>query len=115
MEQLKKFWTKINDLRTSTLARDRPERGEEQEVLRGESGGLSSPTAQQDDSTLDDAEAKNDFLSFSGDFIYCHHVGPRVKLHAPTEEPFPIPLKYIDVTRTTDTTLYVMSEKHIED
>ena len=31
-------------LRTSTLIRDRPERGEQQEVLRGESDGLSSPT-----------------------------------------------------------------------
>ena len=30
-------------LRTSTLIRDSPERGEEQEVLRGESDGLSSP------------------------------------------------------------------------
>ena len=35
----------------------------------------------------------------------------RVKLYVPTEESFPIPLKYIDVTRTTDTTLDVMSEK----
>ena len=33
----------------------------------------------------------------------------------PKEESFPIPLKYIDVTRTTDTTLDVMLEKHIED
>ena len=32
-----------------------------------------------------------------------------------TEGSFPIPLKYTDVTRTTDTTLDVMSEKHIED
>ena len=31
-------------LRTSTLIRERPERGEEQEILRGESGGLSSPS-----------------------------------------------------------------------
>ena len=45
-------------LRTSTLIRDRPERGVEQEVLRGESDGLSSPTPLQDDSTRDDAEAK---------------------------------------------------------
>ena len=29
-------------LRTSTLTRDRPERGEEQEVLGGESDGVSS-------------------------------------------------------------------------
>ena len=39
-------------LRTSTLIRDRPERGEEQEVLRGESDRLSSPTPLQDDSYL---------------------------------------------------------------
>ena len=39
----------------------------------------------------------------------------RVKLYVPTEESFPIPLNYIDVTRTTDTALDVMSEKHTED
>ena len=50
-----------------------------------------------------------------GDFIYHHHVEHRVKLYVPTEESIPIPLKDIDVTRTTDTTLDVMSEKHIED
>ena len=38
-------------------------------VLRGESNGLSSPTPFQDDSTRDDAEAKNDFLYITGDFI----------------------------------------------
>ena len=31
-------------LRTSTLIRERPERGEEQNVLRRESDGLASPT-----------------------------------------------------------------------
>ena len=44
-------------------------------------------------------------------FIH-RHVEPRVKLYVPTEESFPLPLKYIEVTRTTDTTLDVMSEKH---
>ena len=34
-------------------------------------------------------------------------MAPRVKLCVPTEESFPLPLKYIDVTRTTDTTLHV--------
>ena len=43
-------------LRPSTLIRDRPERGEEQGGLRGESDGLSSPTPLQDDSTQGDAE-----------------------------------------------------------
>ena len=33
----------------------------------------------------------------------------------PKEESFPIPLKYIDVTRTTHTSQDVSLEKHIED
>ena len=50
-------------------------------------------------------EAINDFWSMSGTFIYRHHVEPRVKLYSPREESFPIPLKYIDVSRTTHTNL----------
>ena len=33
----------------------------------------------------------------------------------PKEESFPVPSKYIDVTRTTDTSLDVLLEKHIDD
>ena len=51
----------------------------------------------------------------SGNFIYCHHVEPRVKLYSPREESFPIPLKYIDVSRTTHTNLDVKHEKRIDD
>ena len=72
-------------LRTSTLIRDRPERGEEQEVFRGESCGLSSPSPHQDDSTREDAESKNDFWSITGDFIFRHLVEPRVKLYMPKD------------------------------
>ena len=39
----------------------------------------------------------------------------RVKLYVPREESFPIPLKFIDVTRNTDTSLDAMLEKNIED
>ena len=42
-------------------------------------------------------------------------MGPRVKLYMPKEEPFPLPTKYIDVTRTTHTSFDVLMEKHIED
>ena len=98
-------------LRPSTLIRDHPERGEEQEVFRGESDGLSSPTPLQDDSTRDDAEAKNDFWSILGDLMYRHHVEPRVKLYVPKEESCPVPLKYIDVTRNTHTSLDFLMEK----
>ena len=74
-------------LRPSSLIRDRPERGEEQEILRGESSRSFSPSPHQDDSTRDDAEADKDF---------------------------PLPLEYIDVTRTTHASLDVLLEKHIE-
>ena len=51
----------------------------------------------------------------SGNFIYRHHVEPRVKLYSLTEESFPIPLKYIDVSRTTHTSLDVKQERRIDD
>ena len=76
---------------------------------------MDSPTPLHDDSTRDDEEAKNDSWSITGEFIYRHHVEPRDKLYVPKEESFPIPLKYIDVTRTTHTSLDVLLEKHIDD
>ena len=47
--------------------------------------------------------------------MYRHHVEPRVKLYTPREESFPIPLKHIDVSRTTQTILDVMQESRIDD
>ena len=51
----------------------------------------------------------------SGNFKDRHHVEPRVKLYSPREESFPIPLKYINVSRTTHTNLDVKEEKRIGD
>ena len=78
----------------------------------GESEG-SLP--QPHDSFPDAGEAINDFWSMSGSFIYRHNVEPRVKLHSPREESFPIPLRYIDASRTTHTNLDVKQEKRIDD
>ena len=50
-----------------------------------------------------------------GDFIYRHHVEPRVQLHVPKEETFPTPLTDTDGTRTTPTNLDVLPESRIED
>ena len=100
-------------LRTSTLIRDRRDRGEEQGNLQGDSDGSSSTPLQ--DSSWYDGEARNDFWSITCHFIYRHHVEARVKLCVPREESFPIPLQYIDDTRTTDTSLDVLLEKNIED
>ena len=51
----------------------------------------------------------------SGNFKNPHHVEPRVELYSPREESFPIPLKYIDVSRTTLTNLDVKQERRIDD
>ena len=101
------------DLRTITLIRDHPIRGESRRDFLGESEGSPPPPQ---DSLPDAGEAINDFWSMSGNFfIYRHHVEPRVKLYSPREESFPIPLKYIDVSRTTHTNLDVMQERRIDD
>ena len=99
-------------LRQSTLIRPRPNRGEGHIDFLGESEG-SFP--QPHDSFPVAGEAMHDFWSMSGSFIYRHHVEPRVELYSPKEESFPIPLKYIDVTRTTHTNLDVKQEKRIDD
>ena len=100
------------ELRTSTLIRQRPIQGESHIDFLGESEGSLPPLH---DSFPDVGEAINDFLSMSGNFIYRHHSERRVKLYSPREESFPLPLKYIDVSRTTQTNLDVKQEKRIDD
>ena len=108
-----KFVGGDQELRTSTLIRDHPIRAENQSDFLGESEGSPLPLPQ--DSLPDASEARNDFWSMSGNFKKRHHVEPRVKLYSPREESFPIPLKYIDVSRTTHTNLDVMQESSIDD
>ena len=83
------------ELRTSTLVRPRPIQGESNIDFLGESEG-SLPQPQ--DSFPDAVEAINDFWSMSGNFIYRHHVEPRVKLYSPREESFPVPLSFQNST-----------------
>ena len=93
------------ELRTSTLVRERPVRGEGHVDFLGEpEGSLPEPH-----DSLPDAG------SMSGNLKYRHHVEPRVKLHSPREESFPCPLKYIDVSRTTHANLDVTQESRIDD
>ena len=99
------------ELRTPTLIRERPIQGESNmDFLEESEGSLPQPQ----DSFPDAGEAINDFWSMSGNFKNRHHVEPRVKLYSPREESFPIPLKYIDVSRT-HTNVDVKQEKRIDD
>ena len=94
------------------MIRQQPIQEESNNDFLGESeGSLPQPHV----SLPDAGEAINDFWSMSGSFIYRHHVEPRDKLYSPREESFIIPLKYIDVTRTTHTNLDVKQEKRIDD
>ena len=95
------------ELRTPTLIREHPIRGESQRDFLGESEG-SLPPPQE--SLLDAGEAINDFWSMSGNFKNRHHVEPRVKLYSPREESFPISLKYIDVCRTTRNKIWMLNK-----
>ena len=84
------------------MIRERPIRGGSHVDFLGESEGSPPPPQ---DSYPDAGEAINDFGSMSGNFKNRRRVEPRVKLYSPREESFPIPLKYIDVSRTTHTNL----------
>ena len=91
--------------------RDQPERGEElRDGLRRETDGSSST-----DTLTDDREARNDSRSIEGNYIHRHHVEPRVERYVPREESFPMPLRYIDVSRRTHTTWDVLQEGRMDD
>ena len=62
-------------LRTSTLIRNQPVRGECRQDFLYESEG-SPPTTHFQDSYPDASEARDDFWPISGDFTYRHHVEP---------------------------------------
>ena len=70
------------ELRTFTLIRERPIRGESHIDFLGESEGSLPPPH---DSFPDAGEATNDFWSMSGNFKDRHHVESRVQLYSPRE------------------------------
>ena len=86
----------------------RPEQTVRSEGLSGE---LHGEPEENQEMTLNPAEI---FGLIQGDFIYRHHIEPRVQIFVP-EETFPISLKYIDVMRSTHTDLDVIQEKRIND
>ena len=90
--------------RESTVRRER---------LSGESRGDREEF--QPEESKDDAEIRNDLWSIQRDFIYRHHIEPRVQLYVPGEESFPVPLIFFDVTRSTHPDLDVAQEKRIDD
>ena len=99
-----------DEVQEPTLRREHTVR---RENLSGESQGDKEEFHPEE--TKDEAETQEDFWSIQGDFIYRHHIEPRVQLYVPKEESFLIPLKYIDVIRSTHTDLDRAQEKRIDD
>ena len=83
------------------------------ENLSGESHGDREEF--QPEELKDDAGIHKDFWSIQCDFIYRHHVEPRVQSYVPKEKSFPISLKFINVNQSTHTDLDVAQEKRIDD
>ena len=83
------------------------------EDLSGELQG--EPEGFQPTESTDDAEARADLWSIQSDFHYRHHNELRCHLCVPKEETFPIPLKFIDVTRSTYTDLDMLQENRKDD
>ena len=73
-----------HEFRESTPRLEQPARSDD---LREELQGNSERS--QPIETKDDAEARNDFWSIEGDFIYRHHIEPRVQHYVPKEENIP--------------------------
>ena len=101
---------RVHEFREPTLRRAQPVGSED---LSGELQG--EPEGPQPTETKDDAEARADFWSMQGGFICRHHIEPQVQLIVPKEETFPIPPKYMDVTRSAHTNLDVLQESRIDD
>ena len=89
----------------------------EQTVRRESVSGDSQGEAEESQPTelKDDSEARREFWSTQVDFVYRHHIEPRFQFVVSKEETFPIPLKHIDVMRSTCTDLDVVQEKRVDD
>ena len=105
-----KIVRKDHEIRESTLRQYEPAGSEDPSEKLQRNSDEPQPAE-----TKDDVEARNDFWSMEWDFHYRRHLEPRVQLHVRKEETFPIPLKYIDVTRTTHAHLDVLQESRIDD
>ena len=68
----------------------------------------SNEVLQQD--SKQSVDESKDFWAMSGDVITRYHRSPRQHLYTPQESDFPIPLKYVDVHRHTETDLDSPSE-----
>jgi len=69
----------------------------------------------QHDAQHDPPTAITDFWTCNSDCIIRHHKVPRTQLFVPTNDDLPLPLKYVDILRTTETDLEHLREHVVRD
>ena len=75
-----------------------------------------TPDGDPDGGDLVHGPKQQDFWKLTRDLLIRYHVNPRTTLYVPTDEDCPIPVKYLDVMRTTHTDVETpQSEVRIED
>ena len=75
----------------------------------------SGDRLQEGEAEEEDDSDEKDFWSFNGDCLICHHRSPRNKTFVQTESNCPLPLKYLDVTRSTHTDIEDDTEHQFDD
>ena len=100
-------------LRTSTLIQDRPDRGEEQNILRG----IRRVFFRSYDKTHHGMMVMPKVIfGVSQEISFIAIVwNPESNCTCRVKKHFSIPLKYIDVTRTTHTSRDVLLDKHVDE
>ncbi len=88
-------------------ARGNPEQQEDEVFGTQEPGATQSPP--------DLPTQQEDFWTVTSDALVRHHKTQRTELYVPTEQDSPIPLKYIDVIRRTQTDHETLAERTIHD
>ena len=106
-----KLARKDSEVRTSEQIRQGPEKMEHH---NSDHPGEDDKSDLAEPQQLVAMEAKS-VGCISGRLICRHHVQERQHFYVPQESSLPIPLKYVDVVRRTNTTLDVLREHRIDD
>ena len=73
------------------------------------------PPATPADVRPEQPPSAKDYWTLQGDMLIRHHRRQRLKLFIPDDQNMPIPLRYVDVIRNTETSLESPSEKNVMD
>ena len=94
----------------------RAERELAQTVRDEDATGLAGARA-EDDLPNPDAESQgvHGFWTMTKECVIRHHHRPRMSMNIPPSDSFPLPLKYIDVTRAAETDMEELALRRISD